>query len=595
MRKAVLAIVEQALERARGEGLLRAAERPPIIVERPALEAHGDYSTNIALLLARSERRPPMEIAEALKGRMRDEEGAFDAIEVARPGFLNFFLNFDHLLRSLSEVESAGEDYGTSKVGAGERVLVEFVSANPTGPLHVGHGRNAVVGDVLARLLEAAGFRVEREYYINDAGTQWLTAGKSTFLRHFQHKRPNISIVFPEDFYPGDYITEIAESADYEFYVITPREGDAESLVEKIVVSAPQVKRVFEAGAITPPDLEISVGRGELELVEDSATFTCNLILDKIRRDLGEFRVHFDDDRLFRESSLIESGRVAAIVEKLKDQDHIYEAEGALWLRSSAFGDEKDRVVVRADGRPTYLASDIAYHAHKYERGFDRLINVWGADHHGYMPRMKAAVEMLGHPPESLQVVLIQFVNLKRGDQPVAMGKRTGEFAELSEVVREVGVDAARFFFLLRNADTALDFDLELAKQESSENPVYYVQYAHARLASLFRQAAERGYEVPRFQEAPLARLELPQERRLAREVLRFPEVVEGSALAMEPHRLPHYLVGLAKEFHVYYNHHRILTDDRELSSARLYLARCLQRVVANALRLLAVEAPEQM
>ncbi|MFQ6111128.1 MAG: arginine--tRNA ligase [Nitrospinota bacterium] len=554
MRRALVPLLTEAFERARDAGELKSAELPSVILERPPEEAFGDWATNLALVLARSERLPPMEIAQRLLRHLHRDPALIKDIQVARPGFINFFIEPTFLKQKLREVEEQGEAYGRSSLGGGRPVQVEFVSANPTGPLHVGHGRGAVVGDVIASLLEAIGYRVEREYYINDAGNQMELLGRSTLARYREALGAGGEL--PPGGYRGEYVREIAAA-------IAEREG------------------------------ERLLGLPEEEASGLLAQEAGEVILKDIESCLREFGVGFDS--WFSERSLFEGGAVERALTALEEKGHIYRRDGHRWLRTTPFGDEKDRVVVRADGRPTYLASDIAYHLNKYERGFEKVIDVWGADHHGYVPRVRAALQMAGRDPESFKVVLVQFVSLKRAGEQVSMSTRAGEFIELSEVMHEVGVDTARFFFLMRNADAPLEFDLELAKEESSENPVYYVQYGHVRCCGLFRKAEERGIEKPLFEGVNLERLELPEEMRLIKGILDYPYVVESSALALEPHRLPYYLVELAKELHSYYNRHRILTDDRELVAARLFLASCIRTVLGNALKLLGVTAPERM
>ena len=563
VRELLVPMLQAAFEAARAKGVLTAPELPPVIIENPPNEDFGDYSTNLAMLLAKGERKAPLVIAERLREHLAGE-GVLQEVRIEKPGFLNFYLTTDFLAAKLAEVLENPRGYGRSRMGEGQSVHLEFVSANPTGPLHVGHGRGAAVGDCLARVLEATGHRVHREYYINDAGQQYFTAGSSTIIRKLQQQ--GISIELPENHYPGDYIADIAASATY-------------------------TQKVFPEGEITLGALD------DVARIQASASVTCGIILDQIRAALGEFRVRFDE--WFSEASLYEggktdlpTGKVAAALTKISN---LYERDGAKWLKSTDYGDEKDRVVVREDGRPTYLASDIAYHHLKFQKNFNRYINIWGADHHGYLARVKASLAMLGHDPGKLHVLFIQFVNLKRGDQPVSMGKRSGDVVWLEDVVKEVGVDAARFFFLLRSADTTLDFDLELAKQQSSENPVYYVQYAHARAASLFRQAAEQGIAIGELTAVPQGGLRLPEEHRLARAVLEWPGVVRLAAERLEPHHLTFALIGLAKQFHAYYNRHRVLGQEEAVTRARLCLARCVRAVLAQGLDLLGVSAPEQM
>ncbi len=553
-------MIREAFEAAREDGALSTEEIPPIEVEIPAKEEFGDYSTNLGMLLAKSERKAPLVIAESLMKFLPDSGGALEKVRVEKPGFLNFYLKTEFLVARLGSVLREPDAYGKSDLGKGVKVLLEFVSANPTGPLHIGHGRGAAVGDALGRVLRATGHEVHREYYVNDAGNQMEMLGKSTYLRYFQEKGEKIE--FPENLYSGDYIREIAVSEAYRRAVAG--EADEESALKA------------------------------------STVFTADLILGQIKSDLDAFRVGFDE--WFSEKSLFGAGvptevvgKVGEAVRALEESNHIYEESGAKWLKSMDYGDEKNRVVVREDGRPTYLASDIAYHRLKFERGFDRCINIWGADHHGYLPRVRASLEMLGTDPDRLKILFVQFVSLRRGGEPVQMSTRAGQFEELSKVVDEVGVDAARFFFLMRNPDSALEFDLDLAKEQSSENPVYYVQYAHARTCSLFRQAGERGIEVSGSPEIPAGGLSLPEEHALARVVLEWPETVRLAAERLEPHRVAFYLVSLAKQFHAYYNRHRVLDQEPKTTEARLQLTRCLQIVLKNGLELLGVSTPEKM
>jgi len=439
-------------------------------------------------------------------------------------------------------------------VGKGQRVQVEFVSANPTGPLHIGHGRGAATGDAVARLLAAAGFDVQREYYINDAGNQVSTLGRSVLAR--MRELRGEAVAFPEDGYRGEYVRDIAGE-------LLTQQGES---------------------LLTMPDEEAAAA---------CTAFGVEAMRARIEGDLAEFGVHFDN--WYSEKSLYERGLVEKELGKLKELGLTYEADGALWLRTTAYGDDKDRVLIKANGDTTYFASDVAYHMEKFDRGFQRVIDVWGADHHGYVPRMKAMLAGLGHPPEDLEVLMIQMVNLLRGGQPVAMGKRSGEFVTLRDVLEEVGPDACRFFFLMRRSDSQLDFDLDLAKQQSSDNPVYYVQYAHARVCSLNRNAAENGVMVPAAGTADVAALGLEEELALARLLARYPETVEGAALHYEPHRLVFYLQELAAKFHSYYNRTRVLDAPPTVAGARLYLANAVKLVLANALELLGVKAPERM
>ncbi len=557
MAKEILSsLLRDAFSSARAEGALSAEEVPPIVIEIPANEGFGDYSSNLAMLLAKPERKAPFIIAECLKKHLKDSEGVLREVRVEKPGFINFYLKPDFWASRLSEVLADPAAHGRSDWGKGQKVLLEFVSANPTGPLHVGHGRGAAVGDALGRILKASGFDVHQEYYVNDFGNQMNMLGKSTYLRYLESKGEQIE--FPEDGYQGDYIREIAASESYREKVILSGEDDPEA----------ELQRSVQASAA--------------------------VIIDDIRGALEEFRVFFDE--WFSESSLFENpDRVEEAIRALEGTSGIYEKDGAKWLNSSKYGDEKDRVVVREDGRPTYLASDIAYHHLKFQRGFDRCINIWGADHHGYLPRVRASLEMQGIDPARLDVLFVQFVSLRRGGEPVQMSTRSGQFEELSTVVREVGVDAARFFFLMRSVDSALEFDLDLAKEQTNENPVYYVQYAHARTCSLFRQAEEQGERLDPLTDVPAGGLSLPEEHALAKSILEWPQVVRLAAERLEPHRIPFELMAIAKDFHAYYNRHRILGQEPDVTRARLCLVRCIQAVLSNGLDLLGVSAPDRM
>ncbi|NDY43076.1 arginine--tRNA ligase [Dissulfurirhabdus thermomarina] len=553
MRQRTLHAIQSALREGARRGLWPDADPPGLQVTPPRHEAHGDYATNAALVLASAARRPPREIAADL-ARLLGGVSLFEKVEVAGPGFVNLFIAPSVWRENLREICRAGEAYGRTDAGGGRRVQVEFVSANPTGPLHVGHGRGAAVGDSLARILAAAGFRVEREYYINDVGNQMRTLGASVYYRYLElHGRP---VDFPEDHYRGDYIREIArEMADRagDRYLDTPLEA----------------------------------------CIDDFTALAVERISTGIRKDLEDFGVAFEN--WFSERTLHDSGLVTGTLELLEEKGHVYERDGALWFRSSAFGDEKDRVVRRANGILTYFAADIAYHRHKLERGYDLLVDIWGADHHGYVPRVKAAVEALGHPPEKVQVLLVQLVNLLEGGRPKAMSTRAGEFVTLREVLDDVGRDAARFIFLTRRSDSHLDFDLELARRRNQDNPVYYVQYAHARLSSVFHNAGERGIPVPGPDEADVHRLTAPEEAALLKLLDAFPRVVADSALALEPHRVTYYLTDLAGAVHNYYARHRFLDDDPALARARLLLAQALRQVLKKGLELLGVTAPETM
>ncbi|WP_447970855.1 arginine--tRNA ligase [Nitrospira sp. M1] len=584
----VVAALSAALSRAKDSGDLDLSALPALTVELPKREEWGDLSSNVAMLVAPKARRPPLEVAKLLASILKGEgQDLFDRVDVAPPGFLNFTITPSRWIDTLTIIEERGSAFGSSQIGKGQRVLVEYVSANPTGPLHVGHGRGAALGHAASNLLQATGYSVQREYYINDAGRQLKLLGASVFARYQEyHGRPSS---FPDDGYHGTYIHAVAEAMAQEL---------GSTLLD-----------------LNPEEAE-----------QRSSTFACAQLLERIRQDLRVFGVEFDE--WYSEAELIGAGHLTKALEDLKEKNLVFQDEGAWWFRSSQFQDEKDRVVAKQDGTYTYLASDIAYHRDKLHRGFDSLINIWGADHHGYIPRMQAAVQAFGYRQEQFRVVLVQMVNLLRAGKKVEMSKRAGEFVTLREVIDEVGADAAKFFFLMRRSDSHLDFDLELAKRQSADNPVYYVQYAHARIASLFRVAESRGIHVPSIHDVDHAFVTTQDELRLIKQLSCYPGIIEASAASLEPHRVTFYLQELAAQLHTYYNKHRILpshetglvTDSQEeggsdssvsidgqsaqehretvtpeLTAARLALMRQVQTVIRNGLMVLGVSAPEQM
>ena len=556
------------------EGALRfSAEELPLSIERPANPEHGDYASNIALQLSKRLRRNPRQIAEEIAKASAPAlaaTGLFEPLTVAGAGFLNIRVKPEAKLEVIRQVLEQGKDYGRAKTEKEESIQIEFVSANPTGPLHVGHGRGAAYGDSLAKLLEFAGARVTREFYVNDAGRQMDILALSVWLRYLQMR--NMDVPFPEEGYRGDYVRDIAA-----------RLAD-ENLARKADFS----------GALPDADAEIdrlidlakrTLGDGWKRVHR----FALEAMLADQREDLAAFRVSFD--QWSSEQALHDNGLIDKALRLLQARGHLFEQGGALWFRSSAFGDEKDRVVRRENGQYTYFASDIAYHLDKFERGFDRVIDVWGADHHGYVPRVKGALEAFGLDPGRLEIALVQFAVLYRNGEKVAMGKRSGEFVTLRELREEVGNDAARFFYVLRKSDQHLDFDLDLAKSESSDNPVYYVQYAHARVCSVFAQI--EGWDFPK--NLSLEPLKSDRELLLAQRLAEFPELILTAARERAPHSLAFYLRELAAEFHSYYNAERILVDDETLRSARLALSAAVRQTLANGLSLLGVSAPEKM
>jgi len=554
MKQKIEKLILNAATVAYEKGDLPSAEFSEIEVEVPKIESHGDFSTNIAMIMASALKMPPRKIAAAITKHLIDQKEMLANTEIAGPGFINFLLKTSSWHPVLRKIHAEDSRYGAADLGKGKKIQVEFVSANPTGPLHVGHGRGAAVGDSVANILRFCGYDVETEYYINDSGRQIETLGGSVFLRY--KELYGMDVQFPQDYYQGDYIRDFAKEI-----------------------------RSLKGKALLEQDEEKSVSY--------CARFAAQSITAQIRQDLTDFGVTYD--KWYSEQSLYDSGTVSAVIDDFKNKKIIYKKDGALWFKTAAFGDEKDRVVVRQNGQTTYFASDIAYHKNKFERGFERVIDVWGADHHGYIQRVAASIQASGHKKDQFNVILVQLVNLLRGGEPVAMSTRSGEFVTLSDVVSEVGRDAARFLFLTRNYESPLDFDLELAKQKTNDNPVFYVQYVHARIASILRKGQERGIQHITWEDESVATLKALEEINLIKTMSRYPEVIKSSAVNMEPHRLTFYLMGLASDFHAYYNKHRVLTDDPLLSHGRLYMVTAVQKVIRNGLTLLGVSAPEKM
>lgn len=571
MKRLIKEIVLDAAQKAYENGLLNSDLFPEMEIEEPRHHSHGDFSTNFALVCAATQKMSPRKIAqilvpminvfgEALDDPMDDASdkstNLIEKVEIAGPGFINFFLSNKAWHPVIDTILIQDKTYGASDMGKNERVQVEFVSANPTGPLHVGHGRGAAVGDSVGNILDFAGFDVQKEFYINDSGRQIETLGNSVWIRLQQIKGKEIK--FPDDCYQGDYIMDLARE-------ILEKEGD--KLLQK----------------------------DEEEAITLCAKFAAKKIIKGIKQDLLDFGVTFD--QWFSEQSLYDAGRVQKAIDDFKSKDLIYEEEGALWFRTQDFGDEKNRVVVRSNGMTTYFASDIAYHMEKYERGFNKVIDVWGADHHGYIKRIDASIVASGRKSEQFEVILVQLVNLLKGGKPFQMSKRAGDFVTLRNIVDEVGSDAARFLFLSRSYDSGLDFDLELAKQKNSDNPVYYVQYVHARITGILLKAKQESIlqEIDFNKGQNLHLLTAKEEINLMKILSAFKDSVQKSAQTLHPHVIFTYLMNLSAAFHSYYNKHKVITDDKELTMARLSLVLGVKKVIRNALTLLGVTAPERM
>jgi arginyl-tRNA synthetase len=586
MKEKIEELLRQAVSALKADGIIAQDLGVNITVERSRDAQHGDLATNLALALAKSVGLNPRQLAEKLIAAL-PEDPAVVKVELACPGFINFFINPNLQYEIVRKIHQEGPGFGLSKAGAGKKVQVEFVSANPTGPLHVGHGRGAAYGSVVADLLEAVGFDVHREYYVNDAGRQMDILATSIWLRYLEECGEVVH--FPSNGYRGEYIRECAwnvhknvgdeyrRSSEQVFDQIPPDEmqgGDKEAHIDALIARAKNLlgpsiyEQVFQSGL--------------------------NTILDDIKEDLQEFGVGYQE--WFSERSLMDDGSVEKALKRLREGGHLYEQDGALWFASSRLGDEKDRVVVRENGQFTYFASDIAYHMNKLDRGFDQIIDIWGADHHGYIPRVRAAIQALGADESRLKVLLVQFATLYRGEEKVQMSTRSGEFVTLRQLRNEVGRDAARFFYLLRRSEQHMDFDLKLATSRTNENPVFYVQYAYARVCSVFRQLDEKGWERDLMQGMEhLPRLVEQHEIDLLGTLARYPDTLERAALQHEPHQLILYLRELANDFHTYYNAHQFLVENAPLRNARLNLVDAVRQVLANGLGLLSITTPEVM
>lgn len=586
MKQKLEALLLHAVAALKVDGVIPRELNPQINIEHARDKQHGDFASNLAMLLAKLAKMNPRQLAEKIIAQL-PEDSALTKVEIAGPGFINFFIDPKAQYQIITRIHQLGDKFGLSQVGAGKKVQVEFVSANPTGPLHVGHGRGAAYGSAVADLLAAVGFDVQREYYVNDAGRQMDILATSVWLRYLEECGEVLT--FPSNGYRGDYIREIAanlhreSSNEYRHPVNLvfeeipedePHGGDKEVHIDALINRAKtllgdkQYRDVFQSG-----------------LKE---------ILADIREDLSGFGV--DYQQWFSERQLIDDGSIAEALARLREAGHLYEKEGATWFASSQLGDEKDRVVVRENGQSTYFASDIAYHMNKLDRGFEQIINIWGADHHGYIPRVKAAMQALGADTKKLKVLLVQFAVLYRGGEKVQMSTRSGSFVTLRQLRNEVGQDAARFFYVMRKSEQHMDFDLKLATSKTNENPVFYVQYAHARVCSVLKQLAEKDLQRDiQAGEDNLDKLTAEQEITLVGSLARYPEVLERAALQYEPHLLINYLRELAAEFHSYYNAHQFIVEDALLRNARLNLIYSVKQVLANGLSLLRINMPEAM
>jgi len=554
MKDLLRTLLENTFQSCHREGFLEAAVVPEFSIDVPRNKAHGDLAANLAMVLAKPERKSPREIAAQLISRIEDPDGIIEKTEIAGPGFINFYLKKTVWHDVLKKIEEQGQSFGSSSMGKGEKIIIEFVSANPTGPLHIGHGRGAAVGDAFANILSFCGYSVSREYYVNDVGNQMQNLGKSVYIRYCQLLKKDME--FPDGLYQGEYIAGIAKE-------IILRHGN----------------RFLETE--------------EKEAAGFFTEFASSYLLKGIEKDLELFGVHFDS--WFSEKKLFDTSEVDETIKFFRKEGLFYEHEGALWFKASEFGDEKDRVIIKNDGKTTYFASDIAYHRDKYRRGFQKAIDIWGADHHGYIPRIRAVLKALDIPRDRFGVILVQIVSLLRDGTPVAMSTRSGQFVTLREVIEEVGKDACRFIFLTRRSDAQLDFDLSVAKKQSDENPVFYVQYAHARICSIISFAKQQGTEVPCFSTVNPGLLSMPEEFDIMKTLSRFPGVISGSASSSEPHRVATYLLELVSQFHSYYNKGRVITSEEELTAARLLLVNSVRSVLKNGMALLGVNAPKKM
>ena len=586
MKKKIEELILQAVETLKSDGVLAQEIAPNITIDRTRDPQHGDFASNLALMLAKPAKTNPRQLAEKLIAAL-PQDASIIKVELAGPGFINFFIDLNSQYQIIKQIHDEGRKFGLSDVGAGKKVQVEFVSANPTGPLHVGHGRGAAYGSVVADLLQAVGFDVHREYYVNDAGRQMDILATSIWLRYLENCGEVVH--FPSNGYRGEYVREIA--SDIHNNANNEYRRPVELVFEDIPADEP-------AGGDKEEHIDALIARAKTllgtPLYQDFFQIGLNNILEDIKLDLSEFGVDYQE--WFSERQLMDDGSVEKALERLRAGGHLYEKDGATWFACADLGDEKDRVVVRDNGQSTYFASDIAYHMNKLDRGFDRIINIWGADHHGYIPRVRAAIQALGADESKLKVLLVQFASLYRGEEKVQMSTRSGEFVTLRQLRNEVGKDAARFFYVMRRSEQHMDFDLKLATSKSNENPVFYVQYAYARVCSVLRQLDEKNWERDLLLGMDnLTLLTEEHETNLLGTLARYPEVLERAALQYEPHQLIQYLRELANEFHTYYNAHQFLVDDAKIRNARLNLICAVKQVLANGLGLLSINTPEAM
>ncbi len=570
----------QAINQLKADSVIPAEHEVRLLFERTRQKEHGDFATNVAMTLAKVAGRNPRELANLIAQALPKDD-LITQVDIAGPGFINVFLAQDVHATALNTIFTEGDRYGLAPANSKRKIMVEFVSANPTGPLHVGHGRGAAYGDALARVLTAAGNEVEREYYVNDAGRQMDILAASVWIRYLQANE--VDIALPSNAYQGDYIADMGQD-------LSTKHGDSYVLTAQSVVDA-------QTGLEDDAAIDAIITLAKTSLGSDGfAVFferAINSILADIKDDLSGFGV--DYDTWFSERSLFDDGKIDAVIKQLKASGHLYEKAGAWWFRTTEFGDEKDRVVVRDNGQPTYFASDIAYHKDKIDRGFDECINIWGSDHHGYIPRVKASMQALDLDPTKLTVLLVQFAVLYRGGEKIKMSTRSGSFVTLRELRDEVGVDAARFFYAQRKSEQHMDFDLDLAKSQSNDNPVYYVQYAYARICAIFRQAAEREIDVSDIKHSDFSLLNAEHELGLLTLLQRFPEVVESAANNYEPHQLTYYLRDLATAFHSYYNSSKFLDAEAAQRNAILALCEATKQILANGLNVLGVSVREKM